>query len=74
LNIERVMIALLLSLLVWFGATIIRLENYHYAAALRMCDEHIDLAKRSQCLNAKETRTSSIYHLLYGLRVFRGVE
>ena len=74
LTSERLLIIVLFGLLVWFGTTIVRLENYHYGAALRMCDSEMDLVKRGHCLNAQTTRNHWGWNLLYGLRVMRGVE
>jgi hypothetical protein len=68
---KNALIVALAGLLVWFGATIVRLENYRYAASLNMCANFkaYELAKRDHCLKTAKTRTSPIYHLLYGLRV-----
>lgn len=61
----------LLALLVWFGVTIVRLENYRHAASLGMCDQYTGLSmhRRNACLDGKHTRTSWAYYLLYGLRL-----
>lgn len=50
----------LTAMLIWFGATIVRLENARYATSLGMCDQYIDLTlyKRAQCLEDTQTRTS----------------
>lgn len=68
---KNLTIALLAGMLVWFGTAIIRLEQYHYASMLGMCGpvDPMTLGKREQCLQKAETRTSPVYHLLYGLRV-----
>lgn len=64
-------IVLLAATLVWFGAAIVRLEQYHYASMLGMCGaiEPLTLPKRELCLQKAETRTSPFYHLLYGLEL-----
>ena len=70
--IKNSVIVALICLLVWFGASIIRLEKYHYAASLGMCGElenKLDRIRREECLENAETRTSPIWHLVYGLRI-----
>jgi hypothetical protein len=63
-------ILLLAGLVIWFAFTIIRLENYRYAASLGMCAEYRpDLVKVDDCLRSKASRKHPIWHLLYGLRV-----
>ena len=66
---KNVVILALVAALVWFGTAIIRLERYHYASMLAMCGpiDPLDLGKRDACLQKAETRTSPVYHLLYGL-------
>ncbi len=63
---------LLLVLLVWFGATIVRLENQNYAMLLGMCGEFSSenlqsVIERNSCLEEVETRTSPLWHLYYAL-------
>ncbi len=75
-NIERVVIAILAILLIWFGTAIIRLENYHYAVQVGMCENNGETKdakwyiEYEKCLNNTQTRTSNIGHLLYGLKIF----
>jgi hypothetical protein len=70
-----VIVGLLSILLVWFGAAIVRLENHHYAVQVGMCDQYDEAgniaarADRDDCLNHTQTRTHSLWHLLYGLGV-----
>lgn len=66
---KNLVILVLLGLLVWFGATIVRLENYRYAAQLGMCREYTlaQLVERDRCLREKQTRTSPFWHLAYAL-------
>lgn len=68
---KNVTIALLAGMLVWFGAAIVRLEQYHYASMLGMCgpSDPLSLGEREDCLQKAETRTSPFYHLLYGLNL-----
>ena len=63
-------IVLLGLALLWFGSAVIRLERYHYASMLGSCGapNALDLVKRDMCLHRKETRTSPLWHLVYGLR------
>ena len=72
-NSTRLLVGLVVTLgvlLVWFGATIVRLENQNYAMRTGMCDV-FNPAKpsleSSRCLDEVETRTSSAWHLFYAL-------
>lgn len=71
---EKIIIAILAGLLIWFGANIVRLENYHYAVQVGMCNEYSGdilqrFNERENCINNTKTRTSLFWHLLYGLKV-----
>lgn len=71
---ERIIIVVLLILLLWFGAAIVRLENYHYAVQVGFCNEFSgaeNLIQRDQCLNKTKTRTNQFWNLLYGLRIIK---
>ena len=62
----------LLALVLWFGATIVRLENENYAMRIGMCGEHNpadfeSIMTRNRCLEEVETRTSPVWHLFYAL-------
>jgi hypothetical protein len=57
----------LVACLVWFGASIVRLENQRYAYSLEMCDQPEPLPAKPNC--DIETRTHWTAHLLYGLRL-----
>jgi hypothetical protein len=70
---KNITIAVLIGLVVWFGATIVRLESYHYANQVGFCQEFKfpeQGLERDRCLNEKQTRTLWLWHLLYGLGVF----
>ena len=70
--LKNAVIAVLLALLIWFGSAIIRLERYHYASMLGLCDQHsgeLLRAKRQECLKHTETRTNDAWNLLYGLGI-----
>lgn len=64
-------IVLLVVIVIWFGATIVRLENYHYAVQVGMCGLETksleEASEREACLNTSQTRTSSFAHLWYAL-------
>lgn len=62
-------IAVLVVLNLWFGATIVRIENERYALSLDMCPGNTPerLLHQHECLAKVQTRTSPVYHLLYGL-------
>ena len=73
-NTKNITIAILLLIIIWFSTTIIRLENYHYANQVGMCDldrfEGDFLQKKilqTRCFNSVETRTSPMWHLYYAL-------
>jgi len=67
-------IAVLLIAVVWLASAVVRLENYRYANFVGACTQ-FDIAdptqriKRETCLDQAETRTSWLWHLLYGLKV-----
>ena len=66
---ERFMLGVVVALLIWCGAAVIKLEGYRYAVSLGMCHEHHpDLVKLDECLRRAETR-NPLWHLLYGLGV-----
>jgi hypothetical protein len=64
-------IVTLLIVNVWLAATVVRLENYHYASFLGFCSESeitIDsLHRRDICLRKVQTRTGALWHLYYAL-------
>ena len=71
---ERIVILILLIFLIWFGANLVRLENYHYTVQVGMCNEYNEnilnrFTERENCINNTKTRTSFIWHLLYGLKI-----
>lgn len=73
MNKEKIAILILLALLIWFGSAIVRLENYHYAVQVGFCREFDKTVERytemEECLNRTQTRTSPLWHLLYGLKM-----
>lgn len=68
---KNLIIAVLSLALLWFGASLIRVENQRYALELEMCGtlSPENSVKRFECLETIETRTGPFYHLLYGLGV-----
>jgi hypothetical protein len=57
------------ALLVWFGATIVRVENQRYALSLGMCQsDPLKVLAKAECLKSIETRTGWWWHLGYALR------
>lgn len=62
-------IAALLVAVVVLGRAVVRLENYHYANQIGMCDKHEEYLAREACLNNTETRTHWFWHILYGTGV-----
>jgi hypothetical protein len=70
--IKNVIIFIFAAMLVWFGTTIVRLENYYFASQMGYCQEYkipLESRARNKCLNEKQTRTNPIWHLLHGLRI-----
>lgn len=70
--IKNIIIIGLTAMVVWFGTTIVRLENYHYANQMGFCQEFeipLQNQARNRCLNEKRTRTNPVWHLLHGLRI-----
>jgi len=65
---ERIVIVVLLFALIYFGATIVRLENYHYAVQVGFCAD-VEISQRDKCLDEIQTRTNPIWHLIYALRI-----
>ncbi len=68
---KNLAIIALLAMLLWFGSAIIRLERYHYASMLGICERKARPGQLEQqrCLNSIETRTGPLWHLAYGLGI-----
>lgn len=66
---KNIIIAVLSLALVWFGTSLVRVENERYALELEMCGTWSpeNSVKRTDCMKNVETRTGAIYHLIYGL-------
>ena len=69
---KNIIIAALVVCVLWLSATVVWLENFHYASFVGMCaefkaDNPLQTPQRHQCLHAKETRTSPLWHLFYAL-------
>ena len=67
-------IVALVVILVWFGMTIVRLENQRYAMELGICGNFDpghpqSLVARAKCLETVQTRISAVYNLVYGLKI-----
>jgi hypothetical protein len=70
--VKNFIIAALAVCVLWLSVVVVRLENFHYASVVGMCpefkaDDPLQGFKRHQCLHAKETRTSPLWHVFYGL-------
>ena len=74
-SLALVTIAALVIAVVVLGRAVVRLENYHYANQVGMCEKfevpglRLDLKQygaREDCLNNTETRTHWFWHILYG--------
>jgi hypothetical protein len=66
-----IIIVLLLIANFWLAASLVRIENERYALSLGLCRSQTtqDLIDQPRCLEAIETRTSPIYHLLFALGI-----
>jgi hypothetical protein len=59
-------------MLAWFASAIVRLERYHYASQLGMCDQYVGEVRRGErevCLKNAEPRTNPLWDLAYGSRL-----
>jgi hypothetical protein len=75
--VKNLAIVVLSVMLLWFGSAIIRLERYHYASMLGICERTAkpgwleqQRLEQQRCLNSIETRTGPLWHLAYGLRTY----
>jgi hypothetical protein len=76
IKMKNFIIIILVIVVFIFGKTIVRLENYHYASFVGMCDLH-DMSgdwllekkiNQDKCFKNVETRTSFMWHLYYALK------
>lgn len=72
-KMKNAVIVVLLLLVVWLSATVVRLENFRYATFIGFCSEPTETVpavalKRYECLKSKETRTNVFWHLFYALK------
>ncbi len=72
---KNLVIALLIAIIFWLAAIIIRLENFRYATSVGFCTEkEYTLLKdgsffeRYKCLKQVETRTNRLWHLFYAMK------
>ena len=71
---KNAIIVVLLVLVLVLARAVVRLENFHYASAVGMCElpagaEGSPSAEfqRHKCLHDTETRTHPVWHLYYAL-------
>jgi hypothetical protein len=67
-------LTVLVIAVIWSASAVVRLENYRYANFLGSCSQFniadpMQRVKREICLEQSETRTSWVWHLLYGLKI-----
>ncbi|MDT8992732.1 hypothetical protein RQP54_17805 [Curvibacter sp. APW13] len=62
----RATIAVLVALLIWTGAALVRVENQRYAMQLGMCRGNV-IAVDLACLKNVQTRTGWWWHMYYAL-------
>jgi hypothetical protein len=65
----RAPLVILLVLVIWLAASLVRVENQRYALQLGMCIDPTLKVADFTCLTKVETRTSWAAHLLYGMGV-----
>ena len=70
--LKNIIIVVLLILVVWLSATVVRLENFRYATMVGLCSACSEegafrVLERYECLKRQQTRTSAIWHLWYAL-------
>ena len=49
------------------ASAVVRLENYRYANSVGSCREFDIGSKREKCLEATQTRTHWLWHIVYGI-------
>ena len=69
---KNLSIAILLFVVFWLAAVVVRLETFHYASVVGMCselkpDDSLQTVKRHNCFHSKETRINPLWHLFYAL-------
>jgi hypothetical protein len=70
--LKNLAIATLVVCVALLAAVVVRLENFHYASVVGMCqqyraDDPAQNAKRHQCLHEASTRTHPVWHLFYAV-------
>jgi predicted Holliday junction resolvase-like endonuclease len=72
---KNLLIVILLIIVFILAKTVIRLENYHYAHQVGMCDKEKfygnELQKEQKsrdCFELVQTRTNSLWHLFYAIK------
>lgn len=68
---KNVAFTLLVLLVVWLSASLVRVENQRYAQVIGMCRDGATGLSDLACLSKVETRTSWIWHFAYGLGILR---
>lgn len=75
MNTKNIIIILLVLIIVWFGKTIIELEEYKHSNQTHICyksnidyqTNFLEYMEREKCLNNSHPRTSWIWNLYYAL-------
>ena len=68
---KNVLIAVLLLIVLGLAIAVVRLENYHDASRVGLCQEFLTAnpltnSKHHECLHRQQTRTSALWQLFYG--------
>jgi len=61
--------AVLVVLLIWFGAALVRVENERYALATGLCKYDATSLEMFTCLQRTSTRTGWWWHLYHALQI-----
>ena len=64
-----VLVVILMTLLVWLGTALVRVENERHALEVGLCSvSPTDPLTTFECLKKAETRTGWWWHLFYALK------
>jgi hypothetical protein len=64
---HRIPLLILLVMVIWLAASLVRVENQRYALQTGLCRDSQGLTD-FKCLEAVQTRTGWLWHLFYALR------
>lgn len=65
---HRATLFILLALVIWLAASLVRVENQRYALRIGMCEGPVTSQKFYDCIETVQTRTGWWWHLFYALK------